>query len=89
MKTLHRNGLLFGAHTWKDVGGISGLLIDGCFLLFLMFVSGLMLLAGAVVVIADYLCHPIVLLLSRSHGQPQGESPPVEGTSATTTVEEG
>jgi hypothetical protein len=71
MKAIHQNASHIRAHTWKDIGGITGLLLDLGFLAFLLIASAFILLAGFVIVVVDYAASPFIALLSlsrRGHG---------------------
>ena len=65
MKTLYKKASHLRAHTWKDIGGLGGLLLDGAFFVFLLVVSALVVLAGALAVVLDYLVSPVLALISR------------------------
>jgi len=64
MKLLYKRASPLRAHTWKDIGGISGLLLNTAFFLFLLIASGFVLLIGSFIVILSYLFHPLLDLLS-------------------------
>jgi fatty acid desaturase len=64
MSRLRKKTSHLQAHTWKDIGGIGGLLIEAAYFVFLIIVSGFVLLIGTIVVILSYLFHPLLDLLS-------------------------
>jgi hypothetical protein len=64
MKTLYKKASHLRTHTWKDIGGIGGLLLDGVFFVFLLIVSAIVLAIGAIAVALDYLFSPLLALLS-------------------------
>ena len=66
MKTLCKKASHIRAHTWIDIGGIGGLLLDGVFFIFLLLVSVIVLAIGAVAVALDYLFSPVLALMSLS-----------------------
>ncbi len=55
MKTLYQKASHLRSHTWKDIGGLGGLLLDAAFFIFLLIISAVMLLVGIVAVVLDYL----------------------------------
>jgi hypothetical protein len=65
MKTLYKKASHLRAHTWKDIGGIGGLLIDAAFFVLLVVVSVVITFAGLIAVAFAYLAHPALDLLSR------------------------
>jgi hypothetical protein len=54
-------------HTWKDIGGPIGLLLDGAFFVFVLISAGLMLAFCSVLLGLNYLVSPILALGSRIH----------------------
>jgi len=64
MKPLYKKASHLQAHTWRDIGGISGLLLNTAFFVFLLITSSFVLLIGTIVVILSYLFHPLLDLLS-------------------------
>lgn len=64
MKTLYEKATDLRAHTWKDIGGISGLVLDAVFFVFLFIVSAFMLLAGFIALILDYVFSPLLSMMS-------------------------
>jgi hypothetical protein len=68
MKTLYKKASHLRAHTWKDIGGVGGLLLDAVFFVFLLVVSAVVLLFGVIAVVLDYLFSPALGLLSRCGG---------------------
>ncbi len=68
MKALYKKASHLRAHTWKDVGGIGGLLIDGAFFVFLLVMSAVVLVAGSIFVVLDYLFSPLLGLLGTFRG---------------------
>jgi len=63
MKTLYKKATRIRAHTWKDIGGIPGLLVDGVFFLFLLMAAAFMVLLGLGALLLDYLINPFISLL--------------------------
>jgi hypothetical protein len=64
MKTLYKKASHLRSHTWKDIGGLGGLLLDFAFFAFLLIVSALVLSVGAIVIALDYLLAPVLSLTS-------------------------
>ncbi len=64
MKTLYKKASQFRTHTWKDIGGLGGMLLDGAFFAFLLFISLIVVTIGAVVVALDYVASPVLSLIS-------------------------
>ena len=64
MELLYKRGSSLRAHTWKDIGGICGLLLNTAVFAFLLVISGFVVLFGTIIVILSYLCHPLLDLLS-------------------------
>lgn len=64
MKAHSKKASHLRAHTWKDIGGMAGLLLDGVFFAFLIVASVMMTGLGVIGVILAYLTWPIVTLLS-------------------------
>ncbi|MCE0485160.1 MAG: hypothetical protein LV479_13105 [Methylacidiphilales bacterium] len=54
----------FASHTWKDIGGLIGLLFDAVFFIFVLFTSLVMILIGIVAVALNHLFSPVLGLLS-------------------------
>lgn len=54
-------------HTWRDIGGPIGLLLDICFFCFVVVGAMLMIVVSTVLVVVDYLVKPILDLMSRFH----------------------
>jgi hypothetical protein len=52
-------------HTWKDVGGPIGLILDGAFFVFVLISASLMLIFCTALLGLDYLFSPILTLASR------------------------
>ena len=69
MKTLYKKASHLRAHTWRDIGGLGGIILDGMFFAFLFVVSGIVLAAGAMVVVLDYLFSPLLALASMSRSR--------------------
>ncbi len=61
--TTHPHNLRY--HTWRDVGGFFGLVLDGAFCAFVMFAAFLMLAFCSVLLVLDYLVSPLLMLSSR------------------------
>jgi hypothetical protein len=76
MKILHHT--FPDGHTWRDIGGACGLVLDASLLAFLIIVSGLVLLVGATLVVVDFICHPVVLLLAWRRRDSAPEAQPGE-----------
>jgi hypothetical protein len=68
MKTLYKKASHLRAHTWKDIGGIGGLLLDAAFFVFLVVMSVIMMFVGLIAVVFAYLAYPVFALLSRCRG---------------------
>jgi hypothetical protein len=68
MQTLYKKASHLRAHTWKDVGGIGGLLLDGAFFVFLLITSAVVVVVGSIVVALNYLFSPVLSLLSSFRG---------------------
>jgi hypothetical protein len=68
MKTLYKKAAHLRAHTWKDIGGLGGLLLNLAFFVFLLivsfFVSLFLLSVGVVALVLDYVVYPLLALLS-------------------------
>jgi len=52
-------------HTWKDIGGPIGLILDGAFFVFVLISAFFMLVFCSVLLVLDYLLTPILTLGSR------------------------
>jgi hypothetical protein len=65
MKTLYKKASHLRAHTWKDIGGIGGLLLDAAFFVFLVIVSTMVVQVGGIVVVLGYLFSPLLALLAQ------------------------
>jgi hypothetical protein len=57
-------------HTWKDIGGPVGLLLDGLFFIFVLVSAACMLAFCFLILVLDYMFSPIVALMSRTHFRP-------------------
>ena len=68
MKTLYQKASHLRSHTWKDIGGFGGLLLDVVFFIFLLIMSAIVLSVGAIVIALDYLFRPVLNLMSLSGG---------------------
>jgi hypothetical protein len=68
MQTLYQKASHSRSHTWKDIGGLGGLLLDGAFFIFLLIMSAIVLTAGVIALVCDYLIRPVLALLSRFKG---------------------
>jgi hypothetical protein len=55
----------WGYHTWKDLGGPLGLLIDGIFLAFVVIAAFFMIVLSCIVVSLDYLFAPVLNFVTR------------------------
>jgi hypothetical protein len=66
MKTLYQKASHLRAHTWKDIGGFGGLLLDAAFFVFLLVMSAIVLVVGAILIAFDYLFRPVLTLMSLS-----------------------
>jgi len=63
MKTLHKKASHIRTHTWKDIGGVPGLILDAGFFLFVLLGACAMILVGVIALLLDYLAHPFLALL--------------------------
>ncbi len=54
-------------HTWKDIGGPLGLLLDGVFCAFVIVAALGMIGFAFVVLVLDYIASPVLALLSKVH----------------------
>ena len=52
-------------HTWRDIGGLFGLLLDGLFCAFVLISAFFMLALCAVLLVVDYLVSPVLAAISR------------------------
>jgi len=52
-------------HTWKDIGGPVGLILDGTFFVFVLISAFFMLIFCSVLLVLDYLLSPILALGSK------------------------
>jgi len=68
MKKLYQKASHLRAHTWKDIGGFGGFLLDVAFFVFLLIMSAIVLLVVAIVLALDYLFRPVLSLMSLSRG---------------------
>jgi hypothetical protein len=68
MKKLYKKASHLRAHTWRDIGGMGGLLLDWAFFVFLFFTSAIVLVLGMVVVVLDYVFSPALALVSACRG---------------------
>lgn len=64
MQTLSKKAAHIRAHTWKDIGGWFGLALDGAFFVFLLFVSGFVLIVGIIALVLNYIFSPVLTLMS-------------------------
>jgi len=64
MKTICKKASHLKAHTWRDIGGIGGLLLDEAFFVLLVVVSTIMTIIGFIGVALAYLFFPVIALLS-------------------------
>jgi hypothetical protein len=55
-----------GYHTWRDVGGILGLIMDGVFCVFVVLAALCMMALATVILVLDYLVSPVLKLVSGS-----------------------
>ncbi|MCE0523883.1 MAG: hypothetical protein LV480_13325 [Methylacidiphilales bacterium] len=68
MKRLYRKASRLRSHTWRDIGGVGGLLLDAAFFIFLFVVSTAVMIVGVIAVLLAYLVHPVLALLSLRRG---------------------
>ncbi len=52
-------------HTWKDIGGPLGLLLDGAFCAFVIVAALGMVVFAFCILLLDYLAEPVLALLSK------------------------
>ena len=64
MKTLYKKASHLRAHTWKDIGGVRGLVLDMTFFVFLVFVSVIMTIVGFIGVVLAFVFSPVLALVS-------------------------
>lgn len=67
MKTIYKKASHLRSHTWKDIGGVGGLLLDAAFFVFLLIMSMFVMTVGAIAVVIDYIGSPFLALLSLGH----------------------
>jgi hypothetical protein len=63
MKTSSQQWL--GYHTWRDIGGLIGLVLDLGFCAFVVIAAFFMIAFCTLLVVLDYLMSPILALMSR------------------------
>lgn len=73
MKTLYKKASHLRAHTWKDVGGVGGILLDLTFFVFLLVVSVIVIVIGSIAVMLDFLFSPLLTLLTMGRRSPKKE----------------
>jgi len=66
MKTVHNNGKSIRSHTWRDIGGLFGLILNGAFFCFIVVVGALWLLFVTILLGLDVLCSKALGLVSRA-----------------------
>ena len=52
-------------HTWKDIGGPIGLVLDGVFCAFVIVAAFGMLVFASVILFVDYLTSPVLALVGK------------------------
>lgn len=52
-------------HTWKDIGGPIGLILDGAFFVFVLISASFMLVFCTILLCLDYVLSPVLTLGSR------------------------
>jgi hypothetical protein len=57
-----------GYHTWKDVGGFFGLVLDGTFCAFVIVAALFMMALATILLAVDYLASTVLKLISRAQG---------------------
>ena len=69
MKTLFKKtSHIRSAHTWKDIGGLRGLILDAVFFVFVLLAAGLTIVLGFIFLLLDYAAWPFLALLSHLKG---------------------
>lgn len=56
----------YGYHTWRDMGGFLGLLLDGLFCVFVIITAFFMMVLATVVLGLDYLVSPVLRAMSHA-----------------------
>lgn len=72
MKTLSSKASIIRAHTWKDIGGFFGLILDGAFFVMITVAGLFMILLATILVLLDYLVRPFLALMSLFHRKAHG-----------------
>jgi len=66
--SIYKHAKHLRAHTWRDIGGVGGILLDFAFFCFLIVMAFVVTVAGIIIVIFDYLLYPFFLLLGIFRG---------------------
>jgi hypothetical protein len=78
MKTLSKKIRHARSHTWKDIGGLSGLLLDTLVFVPLLIVSLVFIIIGSVTVVFDFVFSPLLAMVGRCRQTHKSEESPTD-----------